>query len=347
VKVEQFQPDNRNMTMNTQPAGRRLALLASALAVLLASRSAVSQQTRQSSATAVRSTSFADSASRGESQNVGFGRHAPRVGDRVEQTLALEMRLAMSVRQGNQLTGKSQMRMLSEQRRVVTTSEVQAGRTVAVTVQYLEATKQMVVSDGPASDTAIADAKESSHPTAQPVQGKSYHCRREAGDNGKLLVTDERGIVPPTAEYEIVAQNMETIGRTNPLAEFLAGRSVAVGETLKLPRDAADRMFNLSERFGDVTCFDLTLRKTLTVDGAQCAEFLARVEAASTDSSQMRLQVEGPLVVQLETCRAVRTDLSGPLGLSESRGSYSTAHQVIGTGQLSMRIASAYDDAQR
>jgi hypothetical protein len=160
--------------------------------------------------------------------------------------------------------------MVSKQRRAVTTSEVQAGLTVAVTVRYLEATKQMVVSDRPASDSAIADAKESSHPTAQPVQGKSYHCRREAGDKGQLLVTDERGIVPPTTEYEIVAQNMETIGRANPLAEFLAGRSVAVGETLKLPRDAADRMFNLSEQFGDVTCFDLTLRKTLTVDGAQC-----------------------------------------------------------------------------
>jgi hypothetical protein len=79
----------------------------------------------------------------------------------------------------------------------------------------------------------------------------------------------------------------------------------------------------------------------------ECAVFLARVEAASSDSSQMRLQVEGPLVLQLDTCRAVRVDLSGPIGMSETRGSYSTAYQMIGTGQLKMRIASTYRDAAR
>jgi hypothetical protein len=138
---------------------------------------------------------------------------------------------------------------------------------------------------------------------------------------------------------------MEMVGRANPLASFLAGRSAAIGETLELPQEAAERLFNLGERFGSVTRFDLTLRDVVVDGGTPCAVFLARVEAASTGSAQMRLQVEGPLVVQVDTCRAVRVELSGPIGFSESRGSYSTAHQLIGTGQLSMVTECVYGAA--
>jgi hypothetical protein len=61
----------------------------------------------------------------------------------------------------------------------------------------------------------------------------------------------------------------------------------------------------------------------------------------------MRLQVEGPLVVQIDSCRVVRIELSGPIALAESRGSYSIAHHVIGTGRLSMSIVSVYGDQSR
>jgi hypothetical protein len=161
------------------------------------------------------------------------------------------------------------------------------------------------------------------------------------------MITDENGQTPPPDEYEIVAQNMEMVGRANPLASFLAGRSIAVGETVNLPKDLADQLFNPGDRFGEVTRFDLLLEKAETQDGTPCAVFLARVEAASNDSSQMRMQMEGPLVMQIDTCRAVQLSLSGPIGMSETRGSYSTAYQLIGTGQLKTSIESAYRDAKR
>ena len=78
-----------------------------------------------------------------------------------------------------------------------------------------------------------------------------------------------------------------------------------------------------------------------------CAVFFANVEAISTDASQMRLQVEGPLVVQVDTCRTARISLIGPIGMSETRGSYSTAYQVIGTGRLQVNMASAYRESRR
>ncbi len=180
-----------------------------------------------------------------------------------------------------------------------------------------------------------------------PVQGKTYQCLRESGETGKLIVTDEAGNRPPADEYDFVAQQMEMVGRDNPLAKFLIGRQVAVGDKLELPKELAHQIFNLGDKFGQVTHFTITLQKVQPENGVNCAVFLASVEAASSDATQMRLQVEGPLVVQVDTCRAERISLDGPIGMSETRGSYSTAYQVIGTGRLQMSIASTFREARR
>jgi hypothetical protein len=102
----------------------------------------------------------------------------------------------------------------------------------------------------------------------------------------------------------------------------------------------------LGDKFGEVTNFELTLQKIESQDGSQCGVFLANVEAAANGASQMRLQVQGPLVVQADSCRAVRVDMDGPIGMSETRGSYSTAYQVIGTGHLQTSISAKYGEAQ-
>jgi hypothetical protein len=317
------------------------------LAMKLCGHTAFAQPATATSQPSVRQASFSESASRAKPRAVQFGGRLPRVGDQVQQTLALEMRLAMSARQGDQLVRKSRMATRSKQRRLVTTTDVVAGRTMEVTVRYLEAARRMAASDTLAAGESDGKVLETAPDIAQAVQGNLYYCRRESGEAGRLVITDEQGKVPPPEECEIVSQNMETVGRPNPLAEFLAGRTVATGETLALPKEAADRLFNLGRQFGEVTRFDLTLRDTIIVDGETCAVFSAQIEAASWDSSQMALQVEGQLVVQIDSCRAARTELSGPIAISELRGSHSNAQQVIGTGQLSMRIACAYRNEAR
>ena len=294
-------------------------------------------QPPQDSSSRVQKTAFDRTTTTSAPQTVQFGRRPARIGDKVEQTISLRMRLATSLRQGNELVEKNQTTMRSGQRRTVETTEVESGRTNAVLVRYLEATKQM--------DSNEAD--KSSPPTPQPVQGNAYHCRRDTGDDGKLIVTDEKGEIPPWDQYEIVSQSMEMVGRPNPLMQFLAGRKVEVGETIELPTQLANQIFNLGDRFGEVTRFDLTLTKVHSPDGAPCAVFTANVDAASNDSSQMRMQLEGQLIVQIDTCRAVQLSLNGPIAMSETRGSYSTVYQLIGTGQMKMSIASAFNDAKR
>ena len=278
----------------------------------------------------------------GQPETVTFGQHTPAVGDQVEQTISVEMRLATSLRRGNELVEKKSTMMRNEQRRTVTTTEVADARTTAVLVRYDRATTQSLkaAENEAASPGDSQIAAPPSGPIGQPVQGKSYHCHREPGEQGRLVITDTAGSIPPMNEYEIVARNMETVGRPNPFVNFLTGRSLRVGETIALPKEVAHRLFGMGNEFGEVLRFDLTLEDVQAENGTRCAVFHALVDAASNDSSQMRLQVEGPLVVEIDSCRAVRTELAGPIGMSETRGSYSTAQQLIGTGKLAMTITS-------
>jgi hypothetical protein len=326
---------------------RLTSFLTSAITVALAGP-ALSQQPRTITSAPVKQAAFdRPAASGGTGQQVQFGRRAARVGDEAEQSIALEMRMMLVELRAREQSGKHQTTVRTSQRRIVTTTAVEEGRTTAVSVRYPEATKQVI---GPpkANDpvtTASIDASAPSPPVPQPIQGKTYLCLREPGENGKLFITDEAGNVPPAEECDMVAQQMGVVGRRNPFAQFLAGRTIAVGENVELPKELAAQIFNLGDAFGEVTQFTLTLQKTQPEGGANCAVFLANVEAASSDASQMRLQVEGPLVVQVDSCRAVRIGLVGPIGMTETRGSYSTAYQLIGTGRLQLNIASTFREA--
>jgi hypothetical protein len=313
------------------------AIIAMALLSVVAGNQAVGQQTASAD---LQQAAFSRTQSTGGVQQVRFSRRPPSVGDQFQQNIGLELKMTMSMRQGNEVVGKQQTDVRSNQRRVITTTQVENGRMTAVKVHYPAATKQEFAGD-PATASAGPQI------TQQPVHGKAYNCRRESGENGELVITDEAGNRPPTEEYALVAQQMQMVGRPNPLAEFLAGRTIAVGQKIELPNDVAGQVFNMSDRWGKVTRFTLTLQRLESSGAATFAVFDANVEATAHGATQMRLEVEGPLVVDVATCRAQKVSLSGPIGMSESRGSYSAAYQLIGTGRLQMSVASVYRDAQR
>ena len=293
----------------------RLFSFATAICLFNLGDTTQAQQTRP----VVQQTALEQPAADIERPTVRFGRQPVRVGDQTEQTIALEMKLTLNMRRGSELLGKNQSTVVTNQRHVMTAISIDAGITTAMKVAYPEATKQIIGSQEPGVTVAPdgTDANISSPP--QAVQGKTYLCKREPGENGKLIVTDEAGNEPPAEEREIVAQQMDMVGRQNPLAQYLAGREVAIGGSLELPKEVASQIFNLGDKFGEVDHFTLTLQKVQNENGAPCAVFLANVEAASIHASQMRLQVEGPLVVQIDTCRAAKISLIGPIGMSETR----------------------------
>ncbi|MGD9636047.1 MAG: hypothetical protein AB7G28_18030 [Pirellulales bacterium] len=269
--------------------------------------------------------------------SVTFQRRAPEIGDQLEQDFTVALELTSMVRQNTQVLEKSKSALRRTQRRTVTTTHVAAGVPVAVMVRYAEAGK--LIATGPA-DGPLGESKA----IAQPVQGKVYRVSRN-GD--ALLIKDEQGVIPPLAEYEIVALNMESLGRPNPLADFLSGKSIAIGQQVELPSEVAEKLMGLGGDLGKVTRFSITLREVANLEGRRCGIFQSTIEAESIDSSQMRLAVDGSLAIEVDTCRAVEANFAGPIGMSETRGSLSATYQMTGTGKMSVAIASKYSDVQR
>jgi hypothetical protein len=289
----------------------------------------------------VKPASFERSAKSTPSESVRFTQRAARIGDVVDQTLALEMRMSTTVRRGANSEPGDRTVMRNAQHRTITTTQADAGRAIAVRVQYLAATKQVI-------DAAAAPENQSKQPpAATPVAGKTYLCARKSGENARLTITYENGQAPPTSECDIVAEHMDMVGRGSPLADFLHGKTVRVGDSLEVPREAAAKIFNLTAQADDVQNFKLTLQKIERDHGRARAIFLAQVDAASSNASQMRMQMEGTLTVEADTCRTANVDLTGPIAMSETYGSYSNSYQAISTGQLKSRLASTFHDAKR
>jgi hypothetical protein len=272
-----------------------------------------------------------------DAPTVQFSRRAPQVGDQLQQVLSVGLNLNTMVRQDQQVLEKSKTSIRREQTRVVTATHVHDGVTMAVSVRYAAATRELAT--GPA-DGEFGDPQRK----PQPVEGKVY---RVARDGEALVITAEDGSVPPLDEYEIIALNMESLGRPNPLADFLAGKTLAIGQQISLPAEVAEKLMGLGGELGEVTRFDLTLKSVATVGERKCAVFQSNIEAVSNDSSQMRLAVEGPLAIEIDTCRTVDATFAGPIGMSETRGSLSATYQLTGTGRMSIHIATKYADLAR
>jgi hypothetical protein len=140
----------------------------------------------------------------------------------------------------------------------------------------------------------------------QPVVGKTYRVERLRGG---LSIFDEEGEVPPQDEFQIVWHNMESFGKPNPLADFLAGQTVAVGQTIDLPTAAAMTLLAFGEDVVAVEQFSLTLAEVHEIDGRKRAVFGAFVSSRSHGRNQMGMQVEGKLIVDAATCRVLSLDL--------------------------------------
>lgn len=259
-------------------------------------------------------------------RTVTFGLRDAGVGDVLVQTVNVNVQLDTTVRDGDKVIEKNATQMTKVSQREIATQAVTAGRSVAVKLDYKTAERKI----------------NDSQPEPQPVAGKTYHCQRQGE---KLHITDATGSVPSFEEFEIVSAQMQALGKANPLGKYLAGKTFTVGQKLAVPKEVAAELLGLQKPFGTPSRFELTLKAIRTIDDQTCAEFHALVEAAANDGSQMRMIVEGPLVMQAASCRAVSAEFTGPVGMSETQGGRAGRLQVTGTGKLTIAINTKYTDA--
>ena len=258
-----------------------------------------------------------------------FTGRSAHVGDQVEQKLLFESSMKTIGRRKNEIVEQRQSVLTQRQHRVITAVDIAHNRMTEADVRYLVSERQL---------TAETD----SHKTEKdPVEGRKYHCFR----NGTvLMVTDDQGQLPTLAEYKIVAGNMNSLGKPSPLAEFLVGKTVVVGQKISLPREVADRLFALGQSLGTVESFQLTLTEIRTIGQVRCAAFDAFLEATDHNEGQMRVQLEGLFAVEIDGCRLVSSDLEGPIGVAKSMIDAGATFHMTGTGRLHIALESRYQE---
>ena len=162
------------------------------------------------------------------------------------------LKLDTMVRQDSQVLEKSKTALRRQQRRVVTTTHVNDGMTVAVLVRYAEAAQ---------GNRRRHRRRQARRIEARGATGRKAKSTASAATAKRCSSPTKHGSVPPLDEYEIVALNMESLGRPNPLADFLAGKTLTVGQRIALPNEVAEKLMGLGGEMGEVTQFELTLAK--------------------------------------------------------------------------------------
>ena len=188
------------------------------------------------------------------------------------------------------------------------------------------------------------DGEGANKEVAQPVEKKNYIVTRKGT---QLLVTDAAGTLPPKAEFEIVVTSLQNLGLPNPLAKILLGRTIRVGERLQLPREIAVRLMGFGEQFGEVKQFELELKSVQQIDEQPCAVFAATIEAVGDTANPVRIRAFGQIVIQAETCRTIRAELSGPMTLSTVEHTPAGSFQYKAQGSMRVAVQSQYGHARQ
>jgi hypothetical protein len=261
-----------------------------------------------------------------------FTARKPQVGDRSRQELRFLLDVKMTVSQSGQ---------------IVYTSDGNVERTQSRQVELLEAREGKVTKAKVTFDTSeqVTSQKDRPAATAQlAVAGKTYLAERVGEE---LVITDDQGNKPTDEELAIVAPGMEVLGRPNPLAAFFDGRSVEVGETVRLPNQVAKELFGSWDQLGEVSQLDMMLLGTQTVEGVKCALFHTKIEVKPPKSDGRALQIQGRFLIEIDSCRTAQVELSGPLTTSQVRGEGASQFTVKRRGSMEIAVQTRHDSAMR
>jgi len=280
----------------------------------IAVESVVQQATHNTPAVALRAASPA--------KTVTFSQQSTQVGDRVAQRVGMELDLRTVIKQAGQVANDSSTAMRTRQQRQIEVMEVSGGQARRAQVSYPLA-KQMSPGN-PDPTTEIS----------QVVEGKTYYISR-VGE--QLQVTDDAGAIPSKQEFEIVVGSMENFGKPNPLAEYLLGREIRVGDTLDVPLEIAAGMMGF-DKMGSVEKFELRLEDLRDVDETPCAIFSATIFTTGSAESPLHIETTGSVAIEIGTARTIEATLEGPVTMTaiDNGVHYKT------TGRLLMAVHSYY-----
>jgi hypothetical protein len=86
----------------------------------------------------------------------------------------------------------------------------------------------------------------------------------------------------------------------------------------------------------------LKFTKVQTVNGKPCAVFDTLLESTMTQGTTMKMQMQGKLMLEIETCRAASIELAGPVKLAEAHGPADGQFTINTQGSMKMALRAGY-----
>lgn len=252
-------------------------------------------------------------------------------GDTTLQEVDLDLNLTVTVEQSGQTIDKTKHVVLRKQRCRMTVLESTSidGALVKTKVKltYENADQSQAQNDEPAEEGPL------------PVAGKTYFASLV---DDKLVITDERGNRPSDEEWAIVATATDTLGQSNPIAKFFDGKTYSVGQELRMPPQLAKDLLGFSGRLDNASKLILTFTKVQMIGGKKCAVFDTLLESTMTQGTTMKMQMQGKLMLEIDTCRAASIELAGPVKLAEAHGPADGQFTINTQGSMKMALRAGY-----
>ena len=263
-------------------------------------------------------------------QELQFSRRPIQVNDVAKQVVQCDLDAVRVIRQQNQLVDNSKQQLQRKQDRMLRILAVVAGKPTRARIDYGQ------------SSTRIKGVDDEAAEVTQPVAGNTYYA---ALRGEQLLLSDSQGNKPTAEEEKILKLHLATFGKPNPLAKFLDGKCIRVGQSFEVPDEVARELLGLTGNSGK------TGKLTLKLVGVQEAKrrnygvFETLLRTSSRETS-MTLLMKGQLVIEAATCRTKSIVLQGPVAISETRGPAQGRFVVSTNGTLKVSVETVFGQRQ-
>ena len=249
----------------------------------------------------------------------------PQVGQQATHDVQFDLDLSITLRQGGKTISSDNQQLSRSIERHVTVLQTAGDRATKVQVHYDKAQE------------LLTRGEHSGDSRALPIEGKMYVVERRGAE---LVVTDPDGHAVPDEERGLVTANMDSVGHSNQLGRFLHGKTVRVGETVKLPKEMAADLLGMREANGDAQRVELTLRGIRQEADRRVADFEALVIVKMGTGGM--LNVKGDLQLDADSCRITSADFAGPVSSQDQQAAAGDKMEVLTDGTLKATVRSHY-----
>ena len=260
-------------------------------------------------------------------EEITFVKRPTQVNDTSRQTLRGILKAERTIRQQRQIVDTSKQQLLRNQTRTLTVLDIGPdGIPRTARLRYAE------------SASRIQSENRHNVEVTQPVAGNTYLVSRQGEE---LSFRDEAGQPVTKEEQDVLKVHMDAFGKPNPLANFLNGKRLQIGQSIEVPKEVARELLGLTGNEGKTDKLTLRLDRVQPIQGVPCAVFGTILRSTNPETS-MTLIMKGQLTIEVNSCRTRSIALQGPIAISETKGPTQGQFIVSTNGTLDLEVQNEF-----